>query len=311
MYLDAELVVLGPDLVHFEFGALAVGRTHLKDLMGTSIVVSFRGHDLDYVALDSPDYYAEVWRYADGVHCLGEFLWTRAQERGCPSHKLKALIPPAVDVGGAPPPSKSPPARWGTPERPLRILSVARLYWTKGYEFALQAVRRVRDAGVNLEYKIAGSGPYAEAIMFCSHQLGLSSCVEFLGDVRPEEVRRLMRWADVYMHASVEEGFSNAVLEAQCAGLPVVCTDAGGLPENVDDQVTGFVAPRRDPTALAEKLMVIVRNPELAKRMGRTGRQRVEAHFGVDQQIERFVAFYQRVMQRSRANRRAHAVARQ
>jgi hypothetical protein len=76
---------LRPGVIHFEFGALAVGRTHLKDLLIAKLSVSFRGYDLNFVALDEPDYYHEVWHAVDACHLLSEHLWQRAQERGCPA----------------------------------------------------------------------------------------------------------------------------------------------------------------------------------------------------------------------------------
>ncbi len=97
-YLDAALIALSPGIIHFEFGALAVGRTHLKHRLGCRLAVSFRGYDLSFVGLDDPDHYAAVWRDADAIHTLGRDLWQRALRRGCPPDKPHALIPPAVDA---------------------------------------------------------------------------------------------------------------------------------------------------------------------------------------------------------------------
>ncbi len=97
LYLDAELVRLRCDLLHFEFGALAAERMDLEELLQCPIVVSFRGYDLNYVGLEQPGFYAEVWRRASALHLLGEDLWRRAVRRGCPPEKPHALIPPAID----------------------------------------------------------------------------------------------------------------------------------------------------------------------------------------------------------------------
>jgi colanic acid/amylovoran biosynthesis glycosyltransferase len=78
--------------------------------------------------------------------------------------------------------------------------------------------------------------------------------------------------------------------------LPVVCTDADGLPENVADGVTGFVVPRRDPEAMAERLTALASDPELRWRMGRAGRQRVLKRFDLARQIDSFAAFYEQVL---------------
>src|SRR5262249_6632259 len=87
LYLEAELVCLQPDLLHFEFGALAVGRSYLKEALGCRLSVSFRGYDLNYVGLEEANHYEEIWRSADAIHCLGEDLWRRARRRGCAADK--------------------------------------------------------------------------------------------------------------------------------------------------------------------------------------------------------------------------------
>ena len=295
LYLDAEILAARPEIVHFEFGATAVGRIHLKERLGCKIVVSFRGYDLNFAGLEDPRYYDEVWEKADGIHCLGEDLWKRAQRRGCPADKLHALIPPAIDAEFF---HRSEPRnfeRVGTPERPLRLLSVGRLEWKKGYEFALEAAQRVRAAGGEIDYRIVGDGSYYEAVVFARHQLGLKDVVTLCGAMDREGVRREMEWADVFVHAAVSEGFCNAVLEAQAMELPVVCSDAGGLPENVAHGVTGFVTRRRHPKEMAGRILELAGDMDLRRRMGEAGRERVMRHFRVEDQIRAFEEFYGRL----------------
>jgi colanic acid/amylovoran biosynthesis glycosyltransferase len=293
LYLDAELIVLQPHLIHFEFGALAVDRMYLKALLGCKVTISFRGYDLNFVGLETPNYYREIWEQADALHFLGQDLWHRAKHRGCLPNKSHMLIPPAVDPLYLNPSIQHHYKIVGTPQRPLRIVSVGRLEWIKGYEFALQAVKALVDQGLPCEYRIVGGGSHLEAIAFARHQLGLKDVVELLDYRSPEEVKASLIWADVFLHAAVSEGFCNAVMEAQAMQLPVVCTDAGGLPENVIDDETGFVVPRRNPQALAEKLNLLAHAPSLRERMGQAGRERVQTHFRLEDQIAAFERFYQ------------------
>ena len=287
LYLDAELVILGPAILHFEFGALAPARMYLQSLLDCRVTVSFRGYDLNFVGLDQPAHYEPVWSHADGLHFLGEDLWRRARRRGCPPDRFHALIPPAIDASFF-----EPRPREDAGGRPLRILSVGRLEWKKGYEDALVAVRGLVDRGVDCEYRIVGDGDYLAAVAFARHRLGLEDRSWILGSLAPRGVLEEMQRADVFLHAAVSEGFCNAVMEAQAMELPVVCTDADGLPENVADGETGFVVSRRDPAALAEKLSVLARDPALRARMGKAGRQRVLERFQLPDQLDRFEAFY-------------------
>ncbi len=292
-YLDAAIIALSPDILHFEFGALAVGRTDLKRRLGCRLTASFRGYDLNYVGLGDPNHYAAVWRDIDAIHTLGNDLWLRARRRGCPPDKPHALISPAVDAEIFRPATREGGAIG--PARPLRVLSVGRLEWKKGYEYGLEAVRLLKASGVPVHYRILGGGQYLEALAFARYQLGLEEAVELLGARPPAEVPAQMQWADVLLHPAVSEGFGNAVLEAQAMALPVVCSDADGLGENVADDVTGFVVPRREPAALAAALARLAADPALRARMGAAGRERVQTCFRPEAQIAAFDRFFRDV----------------
>lgn len=301
LYLDAEILCTQPALVHFEFGTLAADRMYLPQWLGSKALVSFRGFDLNFVALDRPTYYQEVWDKADALHLLGEALWQRAQQRGCPGEKWHALIPPAIDTEFFDPGNRRHRDVAGSTQRPLRILSVGRLEWKKGYEFALQAVSTLRQRGIHCEYRILGDGTYLEAVAYARHQLGLDETVCLLGSVPSGKVKEHMAWADLLLHAAVSEGFCNAVIEAQAMALPVVCSDADGLAENIEDGQTGFVVPRRNVPALAEKLQLLAEQPLLRQRLGANGRRRVIAKFQMKDQIAAFENLYQNLLQASLA----------
>jgi len=294
LYLDAPLLLLGPDVVHFEFGALAPERMYLGELLGCRMVVSFRGYDLNYVGLDEPNHYAAVWARADALHFLGDDLWRRAQRRGCPRGKPHVLVPPAIDARVFTPNGER---QTGSSSAPVRILSVGRLEWKKGYEHALVAVRALVDRGVSCEYRIVGDGAFMVGLAFARHQLGLEDVVTFLGRADREMVLSEMRRADVFLQASISEGFCNAVLEAQAMELPVVCTDADGLRENVDDGVTGFVVPRRNPAAMTDALARLAPDAGRRRLMGEAGRRRVAARFRLEDQISAFDALYRTVLE--------------
>jgi colanic acid/amylovoran biosynthesis glycosyltransferase len=290
LYRDAALAALAPALVHWQFGAVAVGREGLADLLPGRWLVSFRGYDLNHTGLDRPDFYAALWRAADAVHVLGEHLARRAAERGCPPELPLVRIPPAVGLAA----ERSPVPAGG----PLRVLSVGRAEWKKGGEYALQAIALLVARGIELRYVMVGDGELFEALAFARHQLGLEERVELRGALPPAAVQEELARADVFLHLAVSEAFCNAVLEAQAAGVPVVCSDAGGLPENVADGETGFVVPRRDPAAAAARLAQLAADPGLRARMGAAGRARVARLFDPERQLDAFEALYREVLAR-------------
>jgi len=291
-YLNAKLISLKPNLIHYEFGTLMIGNEEISKIIGSHSLVSFRGYDLNFSGLGKKDYYKKVWQNANVVHVLGEDLWKRAKMRGCPTNKPHIKIPPAIDGDYFKPSYKKIDQEPNCLSKKINILSVGRLEWKKGYEFAIQSIRILKNYGVGIEYQIIGSGSYYKSLAFITHQLSLESDVKFLGSKKPDEVKQYMEWADIFLHAAVSEGFCNAVLEAQAMQLPVVTSDADGLGENIQDGVTGFLVPRRDPQMMAEKLFILAKKPELRQQMGLAGRKRVETNFKIEDQINSFAKLY-------------------
>ncbi|MCB1031706.1 MAG: glycosyltransferase family 4 protein, partial [Acidimicrobiales bacterium] len=282
---------LAPDVVHFEFGSLARSRMTLPHRAGAAATVSFRGFDMSYVGLEDPEYYRAIWDHADGIHVLSDHLWERSIERGATPDLPHTKIPPAVDTTHIPV-RTARPGVIGTPDMPLRLVSVGRLHWTKGYEYALEAVAKLRSRGLHVQYKIIGDGDLHEASHFWRHQLGLDDHAEFLGAIAHHEVANHYEWADLLLHAATTEGFCNAVLEAQAHGVPVVTSDAGGLAENVEDGVTGLVVPRRDSTALANALQRLANDEAQRLTMSTAGPLRVETHFSLKDQLDAWENFF-------------------
>lgn len=294
LLFDARVLAIDPDIVHFQFGDLARQRIHLATAVDVGFTSSFRGYDLTYAGLDQPGFYDQLWPVLDGAHTLGRDLRRVAVSRGCPADVEWTLISPAVDLDLFDTPHHAP-ERHGS-ERPYRIVSVGRLHWKKGLPDGLLAIAGLKTAGRNVEYRIVGDGPEEERLRWAIGDLGLSENVTLVGRLDAAGVRDEMRQADVLVHPALSEGFGNAVLEAQAMGLPVVCTDAEGLAENVVHGETGLVVPRRSPDALSRALLRLMTQEGLGHRMGERGTRRVAEHFDLATQTSGFVAFFRRVV---------------
>jgi colanic acid/amylovoran biosynthesis glycosyltransferase len=273
------------DILHVEFDYQGVGIADLKELLNCRLLLSSRG-TLESASTFSPRARDYLFRYADGYHFISTFLERDLEQLGLSPTVRRWHIEPAIDL------SLFKPLPRERPSEAIRIVSVGRLTWAKGYEFGLDAIAQLRDRGVDFHYSIYGWGPYEDAVRFSIRQLGLTDRVSVMGKVSREEVRDVYASADIMLHASVDEGFCNAVIEAQAMQVPVVTTDAGGLVENVANDVTGFVVPRRDARALADKLELLSKSAELRMRMGKAGRARALERFDLDRQAEAFVALY-------------------
>ena len=289
LYARTHFVGHELDVLHIEFDLQGLGFADLKEVLGCRLLYSARG-TLQGFAADPTDTCTYLFRYADGYHFISRFLEANTRRLGLPGDVPTWRIEPAIDLSLFQPVARQPAAD------PVRLMSVGRLVWSKGYEFALEAVAKVRAAGVAVEYTIYGNGPYTEAIEFAIDQLKLRDCVRLAGVLRREDMPGAYANADIMVHAALEEGFCNAVIEAQAMELPVVTSDSGGLPENVEHGQTGFVVARRDPDAMAARIIELARDPALRAQLGRAGRTRALARFDLDRQAEAFVALYRELV---------------
>lgn len=135
----------------------------------------------------------------------------------------------------------------------------------------------------NAKILVVGDGPERASLEQMSADLGIASSVRFAGG--RSDVGKILRALDVFVLCSVTECFPLSVLEAMACARPVVCTDVGGIGEMVDQGVTGYLVPAKDPDALRRRLKEVLSDRALAQRMGRAGRQRVEAEFTLQSSV--------------------------
>jgi len=174
------------------------------------------------------------------------------------------------------------------------ILAVAGLIPIKGVDQILESLGRLRDVG-EFSLVVCGDGPERQALERASSRLGIRDRTRFVGRLSRTEIPRFFAAADLFVHASRIESAGYVLLEAMAAGLPVVCTDAGGPAEYVENDVAGFVVPVADPHAMAEKILLLLTNRALRTKLGQQGRARAEGLFRFDRMIQETVATYRAV----------------
>jgi glycosyltransferase involved in cell wall biosynthesis len=174
------------------------------------------------------------------------------------------------------------------------IGTAGRLVPIKGTIHLLRAFAILRDEFPAVRVEIAGVGPERASLAQAAHSLGIADRVAFLGwqdDLAPA----FARW-DVFVQPSIEEGFGVAALEAMAAGLPTIATNAGGLPELVDDGRTGLLVPMADPDALARAIRTLVGDPSRRLAMGAAAHQRAVECFPVGRMAASIAAVYDRLL---------------
>ena len=213
------------------------------------------------------------------------------------------VLPNAVPIGRGPETKDSERererVRWGLSSNGPLVVVPARVVPEKGHTYLLAAVAHLIAGGDSLQVACAGGGPELENFRREAEARGVAGHVRFLGDVPHEDLLRLFRAADVAVVPSVSEGLGLGAIEAQAAGLPVVATDVGGLPEVVEDGVTGFLVPPGNPAELADALRRVLNDPSVKRRFGRAGRERVATMFSISGVCDALEEIYTSVLVRS------------
>jgi glycosyltransferase involved in cell wall biosynthesis len=287
--LNGRFLKYNLDWLHFGFGTLVINREHVAEVLGAKLAVSFRGFDYYVFPLKNPTIYKTLLQKNPRIHVLSMDMKAGFIQMGIPEKNIY-VIPPAI---------QSTFEEFLTEKTQLsssatlKLLTVSRLHWIKGLEYLLIAVAKLKETLNNVELTIIGDGAERERLVFIAHQLGLDSNIVWLGKQPSDMVLEYMRQTDIYIQYSIEEGFCNAVLEAQAVGCLCIVSNARGLIENIEEGVTGWITPKRAPQLLAKTIEYVFRLPESTKRMYRADAQkRIQQKFTLSAQKTKFQSFY-------------------
>ncbi|MDZ7333335.1 MAG: glycosyltransferase [candidate division KSB1 bacterium] len=186
----------------------------------------------------------------------------------------------------------------GLHEDKFIITVISNIRPIKGLEFFIEAASKVTKNCPNVQFIIVGGDAiaadqlvgYKQKLVQLIRQLNLENKVFFLGS--QSEVAEILAITDVYVQPSLSEGFSNTILEAMAAGKPVVATDVGGNPEAVLHEITGLIVPPKDSEAIANAVITLLEDKELAMRLGQSARTRIETEFSIDRMTRQMEELY-------------------
>jgi glycosyltransferase involved in cell wall biosynthesis len=280
------------DLVHFHTARAHALSPWLNDL-GIPRVVTRR---MDYPIKGG---WFTRWLYTGCVNvvvAISDGVRAALLAGGIPAAHIR-LIPSGIDTARFVPDSvvrARTRAALGVTEQDIVVLSVGALTERKSHQTLLQAAHGIRQRGHRLRYLICGDGPLRAALEKEVRALELTPVVQFAGfcsDVIP-----YLAAADVFVHVPVWEGLGIAVIEALAAGLPVIASRVGGIPELIDDHTTGVLVPAQDPYALADALDRLARDREWAKTLGQAGQYVARSRFDIAVMAEANMALYRELL---------------
>ncbi|NIF24604.1 glycosyltransferase [Candidatus Pantoea multigeneris] len=267
-------------LVHFGYaGALANKLRELGVLQGKQATV-FHGADISrrHILAEHQQDYQNLFQQSELLLPISRLWEGKLQRMGCPAEKIRV-----VRMGIEPEKfSYTPRTAF---RKPLRIVSVARLTEKKGLDVAVKASEILKAKGGEFHYTIIGNGDQEGMMREHVARAGLAESVTMPGFKPQEEIRQALSEADIFLLPSKTaadgdmEGIPVALMEAMAAGLPVVSTFHSGIPELIEDGVSGWLVPEDDAEALANTLLHLSQGGVNVAPVVAAARDKVETEF--------------------------------
>lgn len=270
----------------------------LRSLWRIPLVISLRGADLEEFPTTSKVnalLLRAALQKADALFTPSQYLLDYARTRyDLPAWLIDCVIPNGISpqAAGA-----------GQPLHPAGYtLVVSRLVRKKGVDVVLKAYALLRHAIEPPKLLIIGDGPERSRLEAMAATFGLQDSVHFLGEIASAQIGSYLAGCSMLILASRQEPFGNVVLEGMAAGRPVIATRVGGVPELLQHGQNGLLVAKDDPEALANSILRLLTDRELAERLGREGASR-SRNYSFSQQAQQLVSLCNRVIGRRSRNR--------
>lgn len=184
-------------------------------------------------------------------------------------------------------------AELGLRDEQIAVMTVARLDPIKDHATSIRAMKRIAAVAPNIVLLLAGDGPLRGELETLTRELGLEERVRFLGMRR--DVDRLLAGIDIFLLNSVSEGIPLTVIEAMASRVPVICTHVGGMPEVIEDRVSGLLVEAGNEGAVADAILRLGQDASIRRWLAGNGHERVTRQFDESTMLERYAGIYQQL----------------
>lgn len=270
------------DIYHFGYSALAVAYLSILKKLPGKIIVSCLGTAENVKPLTEDGRIEKLnllFDKVDKIHCVSHKMAETIKQYGANEEKI-FVNHPGINTQLF---SRKKPY---TMHEHLKILSVGRLVFQKGFLIGILAIAELKKRFKNFTWTIIGEGPEKEQLLFYIHALGLSNHVKLVGKNTRDQIVGFYEENDIFFLPSVSEGLPNVALEAMCMEMPVVCAACGGIDEVVINNSNGILCNNFDSDAMAQQLLELSMNYEKRKKLGECARKTVEKNFDLKRYID-------------------------
>lgn len=237
-------------------------------------------------------------RFVSKFICISQAIKSSYVNRGIAPGKMEVIynVRPIGKLNSIPERVKE---NYGINLGDFVVSFIGALIREKGAKFFILAGRTVIKKIDNVKFLIVGEGPELEVLKKLVGRLSMGEWVIFTG--YQEETEKFYDISDIVVIPSIEpEGFACSVLESMARGKPVVGSNLGGIPEQIENNVTGFLVPAADELALAKKIETLLNKDTLRKRLGDSARKKVEEKFDISTHCQKIERIYRKILMTSR-----------
>jgi len=282
------------DIIHCQFGTVAPQILLLKEIgaIGGKIVTSFRGYDATLYLKNNPGGYGNLFEKGDLFLPVSKSLKQILINMTENKDKIKVLYS-GIDTK-----KFNYTKRKFSDNGIVYCTTIARLTEKKGIFYGIKAVQKVLRYGYNVQYTIVGEGAFQPLIEKYIDANNLNQYVRLTGWKTHEEIKVLLTNSHFLIAPSItsndgdREGIPNVLKEAMATGVPVVTTNHSGIPELVENGVSGFVVPEKDVDALADRIIYLINHPEDCERVSCEGRKKIVSDFDIDKLNDQLIKYY-------------------
>ena len=288
------------DLVHMHYAiphavSAYLARQMLGDDHRLRIVTTLHGTDITLVGLH-PSFH-EITRFSilgsDGLTAVSEYLKEQTVEDFSVPRERIEVIPNFIDTKMWRPDREPSHRDKFAPDGESIVMHVSNFRPVKRVEDVVSVFAKIQGR-VSARLIMVGDGPDRPRASQRAHELGVEDRVLFLG--KHQSVQDLLSCADLLLLPSENESFGLAALEAMASGAPVIATNAGGMPEVIEDRVTGRILDVGDVTGMAEAGVQLLQDEEMYARISSAGRRAAQSLFSTDVVVPQYEAYYERVL---------------
>ena len=282
-----------PDIVHLQWPSVIPLFEDILIKQKIPVILSQRGYHSNvrpFVNTTNFKYLKQWYPKIAGFHSVSKAIAKKGDLIYKSPTKINKVVYTGVDL------NEIPFSETYQKKKTLNIISVGRAHWIKGYNYALQTCKILKEKGISFKYSIIG-GNGDEELLYLRKSFNLEKEIVFLDKVPITKVVKMMQEAQLMLLPSIEEGIANVVVEAIAIGLPVISTNCGGMEELITHNKEGWLVATRDPEAMAKEVMNFLQlDNAVIEEVKLNARRKVEELCNVEKMVAEMEELYLEVL---------------